>query len=38
VKDGVVEVRTRKTREDRRVPPRGVAATVKEITQELSQA
>ncbi len=38
VKDGVVEVRTRKIREDRRVPPRGVTATVKEITQELSQA
>jgi prolyl-tRNA synthetase len=38
VKEGVVEVRARRTREDRKVPPRAVTAEVKEVAQELSQA
>ncbi len=38
VKDGVVEVRTRRTREDQRVPPRALLATVKKLAQELSRA
>jgi len=36
VKDGVVEVRTRRRREDRRVSPREVVATVRELAHELS--
>ena len=37
-KEGVVEVRTRRTREDRRIPPRAVLATVKELAQALSRS
>ncbi|MBI4242413.1 MAG: proline--tRNA ligase [Candidatus Rokubacteria bacterium] len=38
VKDGVVEVRARRGREDRRVPPRDAPVTVKEHARELSRA
>jgi len=36
VKDGVVEVRSRRDRSDRRVPKRDVVVTVKELARELS--
>jgi len=38
VKDGVVEIRDRRTREDRRVPPQDVVAAIQERAQELSRA
>jgi prolyl-tRNA synthetase len=38
VKDGVVEVRARRTRDQRRVPPREAVVTTRELAQELSRA
>ncbi|MBI4562263.1 MAG: proline--tRNA ligase, partial [Candidatus Rokubacteria bacterium] len=38
VKDGVVEVRARRTRDQRRVPPWEAVVTTRELVQELSRA
>jgi prolyl-tRNA synthetase len=38
VKEGIVEVRARRARVDRRVPPREVLATVRELSRELTRA